>query len=84
MKDHAEVTVFEKAARLGGHSRTIQVDYEGNKIPVDTGFIVFNHKSYPLLTLKVIFLIHYQALKLLSKRIKYIKKSPPPKEEITK
>jgi DUF1365 family protein len=39
---------------------------------------------YPLITLKVIFLIHYQALKLLAKRIKYIKKPPPPEEEITK
>ncbi len=50
LKDYVEVTVFEKEPRLGGHSRTIQVNYEGNRIPVDTGFIVFNHKSYPLLT----------------------------------
>ncbi len=50
LNDHAQVTVFEKEARLGGHSRTIEVNYEENEIPVDTGFIVFNHKTYPLLT----------------------------------
>lgn len=50
LKDRADLTVFEKEARLGGHSRTIQVEYQGSEIPVDTGFIVFNHKTYPLLT----------------------------------
>ncbi len=50
LNDYAQVTVFEKEARLGGHSRTIEVNYEENEIPVDTGFIVFNHKTYPLLT----------------------------------
>jgi predicted NAD/FAD-binding protein len=49
LKDHAEITLFEKEARLGGHSRTLQVNYEKKQISVDTGFIVFNHKSYPLL-----------------------------------
>ena len=44
--DH-EITVYEKAARIGGHSRTITVDYDGARIPVDTGFIVFNDWTYP-------------------------------------
>jgi len=42
-----EVTVYEKAPRLGGHSRTVTVDYDGRKIAVDTGFIVFNRPNYP-------------------------------------
>ena len=34
--DH-EITVYEKAPRIGGHSRTVTVDYDGRAIPVDTG-----------------------------------------------
>ncbi len=45
-----EVTVYEKAPRIGGHSRTVTVDYDGKAIPVDTGFIVFNEKNYPQLS----------------------------------
>lgn len=45
-----EVTLFEKAARIGGHTRTLTVDHDGARIPVDTGFIVFNEKNYPHLT----------------------------------
>src|ERR1700742_826134 len=45
-----EITVYEKAPRLGGHSRTVTVDYDGKSIPVDTGFIVFNQPNYPNLT----------------------------------
>lgn len=44
---HAHVTLYEKNTVAGGHSRTLTVDYEGKKIPVDTGFIVFNHATYP-------------------------------------
>ena len=44
--DH-EITVYEKAPRIGGHSRTVAVDYDGRAIPVDTGFIVFNRPNYP-------------------------------------
>ena len=45
-RDH-EVTVFEAADRLGGHSNTVEVDYDGTAIPVDTGFIVYNERTYP-------------------------------------
>ena len=45
-----EVYLFEKNTRLGGHTRTIYVDDNSKKIPVDTGFIVFNEKNYPDLT----------------------------------
>jgi hypothetical protein len=45
-----QVTVFEQAARLGGHSNTVRVESAGQSIPVDTGFIVFNRDTYPNLT----------------------------------
>ncbi len=45
-----EITVYEKACRIGGHTRTVTVDYDGVRIPVDTGFIVFNEKNYPHLS----------------------------------
>ena len=53
-RDH-EITVYEKAPRIGGHSRTVTVDYDGpnlrrKSIAVDTGFIVFNKPNYPNLT----------------------------------
>ena len=47
LKDQHEVTVFEKEARLGGHSNTVTVDYDGKTIDVDTGFIVYNALNYP-------------------------------------
>ena len=44
------VDVYEKEARLGGHARTTIVEEEGHRFGVDTGFLVFNHPTYPLLT----------------------------------
>lgn len=43
----AQVTVFESDDRLGGHTHTQQVRLENKNFPVDTGFIVFNHRTYP-------------------------------------
>jgi predicted NAD/FAD-binding protein len=48
-RDH-EITVYEKEGRPGGHSHTVDVDYEETSIPVDTGFIVYNELNYPNLT----------------------------------
>jgi uncharacterized protein len=45
-----EITVYEKSSRIGGHSRTVTVDYDGQGIAVDTGFIVFNRSNYPNLS----------------------------------
>jgi len=45
-----QVTVYEKDGRIGGHSATVDVDYDGVSIPVDTGFIVYNELNYPNLT----------------------------------
>jgi uncharacterized protein len=45
-----EVDLYEKEGRLGGHARTTMVEEEGKHFGVDTGFLVFNHPTYPLLT----------------------------------
>ncbi len=42
-----EVVVYEREARLGGHSLTVDVDLGGPPIPVDMGFIVYNEATYP-------------------------------------
>ena len=45
-----DVTLYEKADRLGGHTHTIFIPEGPDQgAPVDTGFIVFNQKNYPLL-----------------------------------
>ena len=48
-KEH-DVVLFEKNNRLGGHSHTHKIISQGKKLNVDTGFIVFNKKTYPLFT----------------------------------
>lgn len=42
-----KVTVFEAADRLGGHTHTQDITVNGVDFSVDTGFIVFNHRTYP-------------------------------------
>ncbi len=42
-----KVTILEKQHYFGGHSNTIDIQSQGQTIPVDTGFIVFNHQTYP-------------------------------------
>jgi predicted NAD/FAD-binding protein len=45
-RDH-DVTVFEARDRLGGHTHTVGVEQDGERYAVDTGFIVFNDRTYP-------------------------------------
>jgi predicted NAD/FAD-binding protein len=45
-RDH-DVTVFEASDYIGGHTHTVDVDVDGTALPVDTGFIVFNERTYP-------------------------------------
>ena len=42
-----KVDLFEKEDHFGGHSHTVDININGKKIPVDIGFIVFNHQTYP-------------------------------------
>ncbi|MBX9773971.1 MAG: FAD-dependent oxidoreductase [Xanthobacteraceae bacterium] len=42
-----DVSVYERADRVGGHSNTVLAPVDGGRIPVDTGFIVFNRVTYP-------------------------------------
>ncbi|MEJ5359288.1 MAG: FAD-dependent oxidoreductase [Desulfobacterales bacterium] len=42
-----EVTVFEAEERTGGHTCTVDVAAGGRSFAVDTGFIVFNERTYP-------------------------------------
>ena len=42
-----DVAVFEAGSYIGGHTNTIDVEEDGRSVPVDTGFIVFNEKTYP-------------------------------------
>lgn len=47
LRDVADVTLFEKRERIGGHSCTIDIDYDGTPVSVDVGFIVYNALNYP-------------------------------------
>ncbi|TAJ17739.1 MAG: FAD-dependent oxidoreductase, partial [Planctomycetota bacterium] len=42
-----EITVFEAADRLGGHTHTVEVRDGDATTAIDTGFIVFNARTYP-------------------------------------
>jgi len=45
-RDH-DITVFEANDYIGGHTNTIDVATVTGSLPVDTGFIVFNNRTYP-------------------------------------
>jgi predicted NAD/FAD-binding protein len=48
-RDH-EVTVFEANDYIGGHTHTHDVEVQGRRYAIDTGFIVFNYRTYPEFT----------------------------------
>lgn len=43
----SDVTLFEAGPYFGGHSNTVDVALDGFKFGVDTGFLVFNDRTYP-------------------------------------
>ncbi len=47
---HHDLTLYEQHDYAGGHTNTITVDEQGRAVPIDTGFMVFNHVTYPNLT----------------------------------
>jgi uncharacterized protein len=42
-----DVTLFEANGYFGGHTNTVDVTLDGVTHGVDTGFLVFNHRTYP-------------------------------------
>lgn len=42
-----DVHVLERDNRIGGHTATVDVALGGRRYAVDTGFIVFNNRTYP-------------------------------------
>jgi predicted NAD/FAD-binding protein len=50
LRNAADVTLYESAPRIGGHSHTVDIDYDGAQLAVDIGFICFNRPNYPNLT----------------------------------
>jgi len=49
LRDAHEVHLFERADRLGGHTHTVVHERGGAQVALDTGFLVFNERTYPLL-----------------------------------
>ncbi len=45
-KEH-DITIFEANDYIGGHTATVDVDFQGQQYAVDTGFIVYNDRTYP-------------------------------------
>ena len=42
-----DITLYEANDYIGGHTHTHEISHQGKQFSVDTGFIVFNHKTYP-------------------------------------
>ncbi len=42
-----DVILYEAGSYLGGHTNTVEVTLDGHTHPVDTGFLVYNHLTYP-------------------------------------
>ncbi len=47
LSDGHDVDVFESQPVLGGHTRTVDITVDGKALHVDTGFMVFNERTYP-------------------------------------
>ncbi|MBC3875459.1 NAD(P)/FAD-dependent oxidoreductase [Undibacterium flavidum] len=47
LQKHHEVSLFEANTYLGGHTNTVDIQIDQKTLSVDTGFLVFNEKTYP-------------------------------------
>lgn len=47
LQAHHEITVFEANDYVGGHTHTVDVELDGERHAIDTGFVVFNDRTYP-------------------------------------
>ena len=47
LHSHHDITLYEANSYLGGHTNTIDVQSDGQHYAIDTGFIVFNDRTYP-------------------------------------
>jgi predicted NAD/FAD-binding protein len=47
LSDEHDVHLFEAGDYVGGHTHTLGVELQGNRYPADTGFMVFNDRTYP-------------------------------------
>ncbi len=47
LRGRYDISVFEAGSYVGGHTNTVDVQESGRSVAVDTGFIVFNDRTYP-------------------------------------
>lgn len=50
LRERHQVTLLEKDRRLGGHAHTHRVDSASGALSMDSGFLVYNHRTYPSFT----------------------------------
>ncbi|MER6129501.1 FAD-dependent oxidoreductase [Streptomyces sp. NPDC001795] len=50
LREHAQITLFEREDHYGGHANTIEVQDAGRILGLDTAFVVFNPPAYPNLS----------------------------------
>ncbi len=50
LRETADLVVYDKAPRFGGHAWTVDIDHGGAPMAVDIGFICFNRPNYPNFT----------------------------------
>jgi len=47
LRQEHDITVFEAGSYVGGHTNTVDVEEGATRLAIDTGFIVFNDRTYP-------------------------------------
>jgi predicted NAD/FAD-binding protein len=47
LRKYYNIDIYEQNNYVGGHTNTVDVKEPGRTVAVDTGFIVFNYKTYP-------------------------------------